>query len=115
VVGLGMMVQMAVSNTLLQTIVEEDKRGRVMSFYSMAFMGMTPLGSLLMGYLSGVLGETRTVVIGGAICLAGAVAFATHLRQLRALVRPIYERKRIIPEVAAGMQAAAELTRPPED
>jgi MFS family permease len=113
--GFGMMVQMAASNTILQTIVEEDKRGRVMSFYSMSFMGMAPFGSLFAGVLAGQIGAERTVLVGGLACIAGAGVFAFKLPQLRALVRPLYVRLGILAEVAAGMQSAAELTRPPED
>jgi MFS family permease len=115
VTGFGMMVQMAASNTILQTIVEEDKRGRVMSLYSMAFMGVTPFGSLFAGTLANWIGATGTVLLGGVVCLLGALRFALGLPHLRTLVRPIYRRLGILPEVAAGMQSAAELTRPPED
>jgi MFS family permease len=113
--GFGLMVQMAASNTVLQTIVDEDKRGRVMSFYSMAFLGMAPFGSLFAGLLSERVGVVTTVLVGGAVCLAGAMGFALKLGRLRALVSPIYARLGILPEVASGMQTAAELTRPPED
>jgi MFS family permease len=113
--GFGMMVQMAASNTILQTIVEEDKRGRVMAFYTMAFLGMAPFGSLCAGFLAGAVGAPATVALGGLACLVGAAVFAVRLPGLRALVRPLYVRLGILPEVAAGMQAAAELTRPPED
>jgi MFS family permease len=112
--GFGMMVQMAASNTILQTIVAEDKRGRVMSFYSMAFQGVAPFGSLFAGLLAREAGAPATVVVGGVACLVGALVFARQLPRLRPLVRPIYVRLGILPEVAAGMQSAAELTRPPE-
>jgi len=97
--GLGMMVQMASSNTILQTIVDDDKRGRVMSFYSMAFMGTVPFGSLLAGALASRIGAPRTVMLGGAACLAAAAVFARALPALRAQVRPIYVRLGIVPEV----------------
>jgi MFS family permease len=113
--GFGMMVQMAASNTILQTIVDEDKRGRVMSFYSMAFLGMTPFGSLFAGYVAGWIGVQATVLVGGVACFLGAAVFAMRLQRLRALVRPIYARKGILTEVAVGMQTAAELTSPPRD
>jgi MFS family permease len=77
--GCGMMMQMASSNTLLQTIVEENKRGRVMSFYTMAFMGMAPFGSLLAGSLAEALGAPRTVLLGGLLTIAGAAVFARAL------------------------------------
>ena len=72
VIGFGMMVQMAASNTLLQTIVPEDRRGRVMSFYTLAFLGMAPLGSLLTGALAAWLGPPLTLVANGLVCLASA-------------------------------------------
>lgn len=113
--GLGMMVQMAASNTILQTTVDETKRGRVMSLYSMAFLGMGPSGSLFAGILAGTIGASNTVVIGGIACLIGAILFGVRLPGLRALVRPLYVEKGILPEIASGMQSAPELTRPPED
>jgi MFS family permease len=107
--GFGMMQQMAASNTILQTIVDEDKRGRVMSFYSMAFQGMAPFGSLLAGYLAARLGAPHTVMICGALCVVGAAWFISQLSRLRAAVRPIYVRLGILPEVALGMQNASDL------
>src|SRR5262249_42891955 len=113
----AMMVQMAASNTILQTIVDEDKRGRVMSFYTMAFLGMAPLGSLLAGALAARAGLKVAFVVNGALLLAGAVVFAFHLPRLpsplpglRALVRPISLRLRILPEIAAGIQTATMLS-----
>ncbi len=107
VVGLGFMVQMASTNTVLQTIVEDDKRGRVMSFYSMAFMGMVPLGSLTAGVLAHFIGAPLTVLLGGICCIGGAIAFARRLPAIRALVRPIYVRQGIIREVATGLQSVS--------
>lgn len=112
--GLGFMVQMAVSNTILQTIVDEDKRGRVMSFYTMAFMGTAPFGSLLAGAVADRIGAPHTLLFGGLGCLLGAAWFATTLSGLRREVRPIYVRIGIIPEVAKGMQQSTELSIPPE-
>jgi MFS family permease len=106
--GFGMMVQMASSNTILQTIVDDDKRGRVMSFYAAAFQGTMPIGSLLAGALADFVGAPRTVLIGGVVCLLGAAAFARALPTLRAEIRPIYVRLGIIPEVAAGLESATE-------
>jgi MFS family permease len=94
--GFGMMVQMASGNTVLQTIVDEDKRGRVMSFYTMAFMGMVPFGGLFAGSLASTIGAPATVMIGGFACLLGAILFATKLPSLRMMVRPIYVSKGII-------------------
>jgi MFS family permease len=96
--GFGMMVQMASSNTVLQTIVEEDKRGRVMSFYAMAFMGMVPFGSLLAGSLANNIGAPYTVMIGGIACIFGSVMFAKKLPSLRKVARPVYVEKGIISE-----------------
>jgi MFS family permease len=96
--GFGMMVQMASTNTVLQTIVEEDKRGRVMSFYAMAFMGMVPFGSLLAGSLANHIGAPYTVMIGGIACILGSVMFAKKLPSLRKIARPVYVEKGIISE-----------------
>jgi len=112
--GLGFMVQMAVSNTILQTIVDEDKRGRVMSFYTMAFMGTAPFGSLLAGSVAERIGTPHTLLFGGIGCLVGAAWFARSLSALRRDVRPIYVQKGILPEVAKGIQQSTELSIPPE-
>jgi MFS family permease len=113
--GFGMMVQMAACNTILQTIVEPDKRGRVMSFYTMAFLGVTPFGSLYAGAVAHVFGVEWTVLLGGVACIVGALVFALNLPYIRTLVRPLYVRLGILPEVAAGIQSATELTHPPEE
>lgn len=107
--GFGQMIQLAVGNTLLQTIVDDDKRGRVMSFYAMAFFGMTPIGSLFAGSLAGKIGAPWTVFCGGVACLFGAAVFAKMLPHLREKVRPIYVSRGIIPEIAHGIQSATEL------
>jgi MFS family permease len=112
--GFAMMAQMASSNTVLQTIVDEDKRGRVMSLYTMAFLGTAPLGSLLAGWLADVINPQNTVRFGGACCVLGSLLFATQLERLRELVRPIYRRMGILPEIAAGIGAASEVTVPPQ-
>jgi MFS family permease len=114
-VGCAMMIQMAASNTILQTIVDDDKRGRVMSFYSMAFLGMAPFGSLLAGGLAHQIGAPRTVMISGIICMAGSGWFASQLGAMRELVRPIYRTLGIIPEIAKGIQNASALQTPPEE
>ena len=106
--GMAMMVQMAASNTLIQTIVEDDKRGRVMSFYTMAFFGMAPIGSLLAGWLADALGVPATLRIGGGCCVAGSLLFAWQLPRFRAGVRPHYVRLGIVPgEPVASSEAAA--------
>ena len=109
--GAGMIVAMAASNTILQTIVDEDKRGRVMSFYAMAFFGTAPFGSLLAGGLADRIGAESTLLAGGATCVVAALLFARELPELRRIVRPIYVRLGILPEVAEGLrQATAEET-----
>ncbi|QEL19890.1 MFS transporter [Limnoglobus roseus] len=114
-IGFGMMVQLAACNTILQTIVVESMRGRVMSFYGMAFLGMSPFGSLFVGVLAGPVGVVTTVTAGGLACLAGAAVFAYQLPRLRTSIRPIYVGMGIIPEIAVGLQAATEASRPPKD
>lgn len=106
--GLGMMVMTAASNTILQTITEEDKRGRVMSFYSMAIMGTAPFGSLLAGWMAKMIGTPYTILIGGVACMAGALVFYRRLPELRETVRPLYVRMGILPEVARGIRSASE-------
>jgi MFS family permease len=97
IAGMGMMQGMAASNTVIQTIVSEDKRGRVMSYYTMAFVGMSPFGSLLAGSMAHAIGAPRTVTISGAVVLVGAVWFATRLPALRHTIRPIYREMGILP------------------
>ena len=115
VTGFSFMQQMASSNTILQTIAEDKKRGRVMSFYAMAFQGMAPFGSLTAGAIASRIGAPHTLMIGGSICICGAALFARQLPAIRQLVRPIYAQIGIIPELAAGINAASVLQEPPED
>jgi MFS family permease len=97
-VGIGMMLQMASSNTILQTIVDDDKRGRVMSLFAVSFMGVLPFGNLLVGALASGVGAPRTLLLGGIVCLLGAVLFARKLPMLRKETRPAYARLGILPE-----------------
>ena len=107
VCGFGMMEQMAASNTIIQTIVEEDKRGRVMSYYTAAFVGMAPFGSLLAGALAHAIGAPETVMLSGVFCAAGAAWFWSRMGALRRVIRPIYESLGILPaEVTAVLQDA---------
>ena len=115
IAGFGFMTHMAASNTILQTIVDDDKRGRVMSFYSMAFMGTTPIGSLLAGVLASRIGAAHTLVLGGSCCILASVAFAAKVPLLTKLIHPIYRKIGLIPEVVSGMGTATRLTLPPED
>jgi MFS family permease len=97
VTGFGMMQFTAASNTVIQTVVDDDKRGRVMSYYMMAYMGGSPFGSLLAGSLAPVIGAPGTVLLCGIGCIIGAVWFWSRLPKLRPLIRPIYEQLGIIP------------------
>jgi MFS family permease len=115
VTGYGMMQQMAASNTILQTIVDEDKRGRVMSYYTMSFMGMAPFGSLLAGGIANRLGAPVTLLLSGISCTVGAVLFWMNLDSVRRAIRPIYAQLGILPEIAAGIQNASALPVPPEE
>jgi MFS family permease len=95
--GLGMILQSASSNTLLQTVVEDDKRGRIMGLFSMANSGMLPFGSLLAGFLANQIGAPATAFIGGLSCLIGALLFANRLPKIREYLNLIYIRLGIIP------------------
>jgi MFS family permease len=122
VAGMGMMQGMAASNTVIQTLVSEDKRGRVMSYYTMAFMGMAPFGSLLAGTLAHAIppmpiwfvggtplsGAQWTVLLNGVVVMLGAAWFMTRLPALRRVVRPIYQEMGIIP---ASTEMATEQIR----
>lgn len=100
VVGFGMMQGLAASNTVIQTLVPEDKRGRVMSYYTMAFVGMAPFGSLLAGALAHRFGAPHAVMITGSVCLIGAAWYATQLKSIRAIMIPIYIQMGIMPNPA---------------
>ena len=108
--GFGLMVQMACINTILQTIVDEDKRGRVMSLYTMAFMGMAPLGSLLISSVAHSFSAPRALQLSGLLCVIAAIVFGAKLPVLRRWIHPIYVRKGIIPQVATGIGAAVQVT-----
>jgi MFS family permease len=98
--GTGMMLQTAASNTIIQTIVDEDKRGRVMSLLGMSLFGTVPLGSLIAGALATRIGAENTILIGGAICVVAAGLFLRALPEVRRAVRPIYKRMGILPRTA---------------
>jgi MFS family permease len=99
VVGFGMMQGLAASNTVIQTLVPEDKRGRVMSYYTMAFVGMAPFGSLLAGWLAHHVGAPHTVMVTGTVCVLGAGWYTTRLKSMRDVMRPIYREMGILPSV----------------
>lgn len=110
VMGAAMVVQFAACNTVLQTIVDDDKRGRVMSLFAMCFMGMSPFGALLAGIIADRIQAPLTLAVTGAGCVAAGILFSYRLPSLRPLVRGIYVKKGIIPEVASGMQATETMS-----
>jgi MFS family permease len=93
IAGFGMITQMATSNTIIQSVVDDDKRGRVMSIYAMSLVGMSPFGSLLSGWLASIIGAPNTVMIGGAVCLAGAMFTALRYKSLKSAIQAAYNRK----------------------
>lgn len=99
VTGFGMMQLFAASNTVIQTIVDDDKRGRVMSYWTMAYMGASPFGSLLAGSLAPAIGAPGTVLLCGAGCVLGAAWFWLQIPKLRPIIRPIYQKLGILPVV----------------
>lgn len=109
VAGAGMMILSASTNTVLQTVVAPEMRGRLMSLYTMAFMGMGTFGSLIGGWIASQLSAPTAVALGGAGCMAAAAWFETRRPALRALIRPVYRELGIIPEVATGILNASEM------
>jgi len=104
IAGMGMMQGMAGSNTIIQTIVSEDKRGRVMSYYTIAFVGMAPFGSLLAGSLAHAIGAPWTVVVNGSVVLLGAAWFLTQMPAVGRAIRPIYRDLGILPPAPEAAQ-----------
>ena len=96
-VGFGMMQGLTASNTIIQTLVSEQMRGRVMSYYTAAFVGMAPFGSLLAGTLAHWMGAPRTVMLTGSCCILGAAWFWSRLGEMRTEMRPIYVQLGIVP------------------
>jgi MFS family permease len=96
IVGAGFMVQMASINTIIQTLVEERLRGRVMAFYVMAFLGTAPIGSLLAGIVAARIGSEYTILFGGSVSVVTGLWFASRLPKLRAVMHPIYAQHGII-------------------
>jgi len=96
-VGFGLMQGAAASNTIIQSLVPEDKRARAMSYYTMAFFGAAPFGSLLAGTLAHRIGAPHTVIFTGACCVAGSLWFAFELPKIRAVMRPIYQKMGLLP------------------
>lgn len=96
VAGFGIIVTAMSVSTVFQTIVEDQKRGRVMSFFTMAFLGMQPVGSLISGALASWIGATHTLAVGGLCCIAGALLLWRKLPLLREHIRPFYIKLGII-------------------
>lgn len=92
ITGAGMMLVMASSNTVIQTVIDDSKRGRVMSFYAMAFMGTAPFGSLLAGSLAKVIGTPLTLAMGGVSCIIGAGIYLRKMPELQKHIRPVYQK-----------------------
>jgi MFS family permease len=113
--GFAMMILVASSNTIIQTLVDDDKRGRVMSLYTMAFMGMSPFGALLAGALAGRIGAPHTVAIFGACSILASLVFACGLPALRRSARPAYRRLGIIPGDPAEAGDAPDVAVLPEE
>ncbi len=105
ITGFGFMQGIAASNTIIQTVVPEDKRGRVLSYYTMAFVGMAPFGSLLAGGLAHLLGAPATIIISGSFCIAGAIWFSTQLPNIRLHIRPVYRELGILPPEVISVMA----------
>ena len=118
-VGWGMITTFASVNTILQTLTDDDKRGRVMSFFAMSFMGMTPFGILGAGRLATwlarghepVYGASRAILIASAVCLVTSLRYWTVLPTIRKHVRPIYIKKGILPEIADGLSITDAATQ----
>ena len=103
--GFSVMIEMAASNTLIQSLIPDELRGRVMAVYSMMFMGMAPFGSLLAGALAHRIGAPATVMLGGTVCILGAAVFRWHLPALRHEARQM-----IVALQVAGGEPPEEMT-----
>jgi MFS family permease len=106
--GFGMMQGLTASNTIIQTLVPDDKRGRVMSYYTVAFVGMAPFGSLMAGGLAHAIGAPHTVIFSGVACIAGSLWFWSRIKLIRKDMRPIYEQLGILqPKVPVVIEEEA--------
>jgi MFS family permease len=110
IVGIGFMLNTASSNTILQTVTNNEMRGRVMSFYTMAIIGTSPFGSLLAGSMAKFFGTQYAILVGGLACIGGALIFYKKLPKLKTLVKPIYDRLDMNPEAATGLNILTEPT-----
>jgi MFS family permease len=96
-IGFGLMQAASVANTVIQSVVPDDKRARVMSYYTMAFFGMAPFGSLFAGALAHLIGAPSTVMVTGVCCIAGAAWFTLERPKIQAVLRPIYRELGLLP------------------
>lgn len=113
--GFGIMAHMASSNIILQTVVDDDKRGRVMSLYATAFIGVTPFGSLLAGSVASAIGATNTLIASGVICVIASAVFWSRTPELVRLIQPICRKMEAGNDVVSGIGTATNLAVPPED
>ena len=111
--GLGRMIQTASCNTVLQTVVDDDKRGRVMALYAWTFMGMSPFGNLISGAMAEAWGAPFTIWFSGLVMLVAAGLFQLNLRRFRRLVRPIYMAQSPPPMQTGDLLGREEITPPP--
>jgi len=111
--GFGMMVTMASGNTILQTLVDDSKRGRVMSIYTIAFLGMAPLGSIMIGGLANLIGAPHAMLVCGIFAFMTAAVFGLNLPSFRETVRPL-RAETLRAREAAAIQSVDSLTSPPE-
>jgi MFS family permease len=110
--GFGLIQGASVSNTIIQSLVTEDKRARVMSYYTMAFFGASPFGSLLAGLLAHRIGAPLTVIITGAFCVAGSLWFTLEMPKIKAVMRPIYEEMGLLPAREREIEVIPDVEEP---
>ena len=114
VAGAGMMLQLAGTNTIIQSLVDEDKRGRVMSLYTLAFFGAAPIGALIVGGVASLIGTHVAIGLGGGACCVAAIVFRAGLPQLRAVSRPLYVAKGLLPPLAEPRVISESRGTPPD-
>jgi MFS family permease len=110
--GFGLIQGASVSNTIIQSLVTEDKRARVMSYYTMAFFGASPFGSLLAGVLAHHIGAPTTVMITGAFCVAGSLWFTLEMPKIKRVMRPIYEEMGLLPARQCEIEVISDVEEP---
>ena len=97
-VGFGLFATAVCTNTILQSIADEDKRGRVLSIYGMCFLGMSPVGSFIAGSVASRIGAPATLLVNGLFCTLAAALFALNIRSWRDALRPVYQRLGVTPK-----------------